>query len=208
MYKFLLTLICCSAALVLAGAPLTIVKNGKSNYCIVHNTKAVNPEVTWRAAKDLQEYIAKSTGVKLPMVKPEARKGRPAFLVGFEKVDTPEGFIVKTQGRDIIISGNDSKGSVLNCHWMTGARIGTWYGVSDFIEKQLGVRWFFPGELGEYVPKRSEWSVPELNYSDAPRFVFRSLNYQTRKGMPKKQVDENHRIARLLILRHEQPEEK
>ena len=140
MKKIFLAALCCFAAAALAAAPLSVVKNGKSSYCIVYNNASVNPEVSWRAAKDLQEYIAKATGVKLPMVKPEARKGRPAFLIGFEKVTKPEGFIVKTVGKDIIISGNDTKGSVLNCHWMTGARIGTWHGVSDFLEKQLGVR--------------------------------------------------------------------
>ena len=192
MKKTFLVLCCCLAAGILAGAALPVVKNGKSDYCIVHNSKSVNPEIAWRAAKDLQEYIFKATGVKLPMVKAEARKGRPAFLVGFEKVTAPEGFVIKTSGKDIIISGNDTKGSVLNCHWASGARTGTWHGVSDFLEKQLGVRWFFPGELGEYVPKRKDWSVPELNYTGAPRFVHRALNYQTRKGMSRQQVEQNY----------------
>ena len=187
---------------VLAAAPLQVVKNGKSDYCIIFNPKSVNTEAVWRAACDLQQYIFKATGVKLPMVKENARKNRPAFLIGFEKVMTPEGFIVKTKGKDIIISGNDTAGNVLNDHWATGARLGTWFGVSDFLEKQLGVRWFFPGELGEYVPKRKEWSVPELDYADAPRFVHRSLNYQTRKGMPKKQIEANQYFNRRLRSGH------
>ena len=187
---------------VLAAAPLQVVKNGKSDYCIIFNPKSANTEAVWRAACDLQQYIFKATGAKLPMVKEKDRKGRPAFLIGFEKVTKPEGFIVRTKGKDIIISGNDTAGSVLNDHWASGARLGTWFGVSDFLEKQLGVRWFFPGEMGEYVPKRKEWSVPELDYADSPRFEHRSLNYQTRKGMPKKQIEANQYFNRRLRSGH------
>ncbi len=198
MKKTLLTLLFLLGGVLLSGAPLQIVKNGKSDYCIIWNPKGVNQELLMMASQDLQSYIFKSTGVKLPIVKMAQRKNRPAFLIGFEKVDVPEGFVVKSSGRDISISGNDTPGGVLNCHWAHGARTGTWYGVSDFLEKQLGVRWFFPGDMGEYVPKRSELVIPELNYADKPRFEYRMLNYQTRKGMPKKQIIANQQFNRRL----------
>ena len=166
---------------------MPVVTNGKSDYVIVIAPGA-QQETARYAANDLQSYIRKATGVKLPIVK-EAQKGsRPAFMLGFIKVDKPEGFVVKTRGKDIHISGNDTPGSVLNNHWATGARVGTWFGVADFLEKQLGVRWFMPGEMGEYVPKRSSWDVPALDYADSPRFESRRLGYQTRKGMSAKQV--------------------
>ena len=166
---------------------MPVVTNGKSDYVIVIAPKA-QQEVARYAAKDLQSYIRKATGAKLPIVK-EAQKGnRPAFMLGFIKVDKPEGFVIKTQGKDIHISGNDTPGNVLNNHWASGARVGTWFGVADFLEKQLGVRWFMPGEMGEYVPKKSNLDVPALDYADSPRFESRRLGYQTRAGMPAKQV--------------------
>lgn len=183
-------------AVFLAAAPHVVVKNGKSDYCIIWNPKGVNKELLRYASADLQTYICKATGVKLPIVKPEQRKGRPAFLIGFEKAGKREGFTVRSSGKDIIISGDDSAGGVLNCHWASGARTGTWYGVADFLEKQLGVRWFFPGELGEYVPKRKELIVPELNYEDSPRFEHRMLNYQVRAGMTPAQTRENQLFFR------------
>ena len=103
MFKLLLLAVCFCVAGVLSAAPLTIVKDGKSSYCIIWNRKGVNQEVLWRAAGDLQSYIYKSTGVKIPVVRMEQRKNRPAFLIGFEKVATPEGFIVKTVGKDVIM---------------------------------------------------------------------------------------------------------
>ena len=158
----------------LCGAERIIVQNGKSEYVICHGSATAVPR---RAAADLQTYIQKATGAKLPIVNISKRGNKPAFLIGFEKVDTPEGFIVKTSGRDIIISGNDTKGQVENAHWATGARTGTWYGVCDFLENQLGIRWFMPGPLGEYVPKRKTWSVPDLNYADHPEMEKRDMGY-------------------------------
>ncbi len=178
-----------------------VVKNGKSDYVIVLSSKA-QQQVVRAAANDLRTYIFKATGAKLPIVK-EAQKGsRPAFMLGFIPVDKPEGFVVKTQGRDIHISGNDTAGDVYNNHWANGARVGTWFGVADFLEKQLGIRWFFPGDLGEFVPKRADWDVPELNYSDAPRFESRRLGYQTRKGMSPKQVLEMQLFMRRNRVGH------
>ena len=176
------------------AAPLQVVKEGESPYCIVVDPANPGPAV-W-AARDLQTYIFKATGARLPIVKPEKRGDRPAFLIGFDKVTEPEGFRIRTDGRDIRISGDDTKGDILNNHWANGARTGSWYGVCDLLEKQLGIRWFMPGELGEYVPKRSSWSVPEMDCSGAPRFDHRRLNYQTRPWMPKKQIAENQLYAR------------
>ena len=177
----------------LGAAPLPIVKDGKSPYCIVVNP--AGPEAAVWAASDLQTYIRKATGADLPVVRPEKRGARPAFLIGFDKVTAPEGFRVRTDGNDIRISGDDTAGS-LGLHWANGARTGSWYGVCDFLEKQLGIRWFMPGEQGEYVPVRSSWSVPELDYGDAPRFEYRRLNYQTFPWMSKEQIRENQLFAR------------
>ena len=171
-YLFLITLAALTATL--TAAERHIVAKGKSDYVIVYNNSTGVP---LRAAQDLRDYIHKATGVKLPLVKNSQRKNRPAFLIGFDKVTVPEGFIVRTSGKDIHISGNDTPGNVENAHWATGARTGTWYGVCDFLEKQLGVRWFMPGELGEYVPQRTRWSVPDLNYSDHPAMDKRRMSY-------------------------------
>ena len=176
------------SALFLCGAERVIVKNGKSDYVILYSTATGVPR---RAALDLQTYIYKATGVKLPFVTAANRNGRPAFLIGFEKVTVPEGFIVKTSGKDIIISGNDTPGQVENAHWATGARTGTWYGVCDFLEQQLGIRWFMPGPLGEYVPKRKNWSVPDLDHSDHPLMEKRDMSYVSGGPNGKKEGEPN-----------------
>ena len=151
---------------------LTIVKDGKSDYVITVSPKA--EKAAHAAASDLQEYIFKATGVKLPKVKETQVGNRPAFRIGYIKVETTEGFVIKTQGKDIHISGEDTPGDPYNNHWAHGSRVGTWYGACEFLERFLGVRWFMPGELGEYVPKTKELSIPDdFNFKDAPRMMLR-----------------------------------
>ena len=90
LFIALAVLVCAAEA-----AERIIAKNGKSDYVIVYNTTTGVP---LRAAQDLQHYIHKAVGVKLPLVKNAQRKNRPAFVVGFDKVTAPEAFIVKTAG--------------------------------------------------------------------------------------------------------------
>ena len=109
--KHLFLIILTALAVTLTAAERVIVENGKSDYVIVYNTTTGVP---LRAAQDLQQYIHKAVGVKLPLIKNAQRKNRPAFMVGFDQVTAPEAFIVKTVGRDIHISGNDTLGNVEN----------------------------------------------------------------------------------------------
>ena len=44
------------------------------------------------------------------------------------------------------------------------------YGIIDFCERILGVRWYFPGEHGSDYPPLRELTVAPLRYSDAPYF--------------------------------------
>ncbi len=162
----------CSLLAAAALPALTVVKDGKSDYVIVVSPKA--EKAAHAAAADLQEYIHKATGAKLPKVK-EANVGkRPAFRLGYNKVTVSEGFEIQVKGKDIYISGDDTPGDPYNNHWSHGSRVGTWYGAVDFLEKYLGIRWFMPGPLGEYVPKSKNLIIPDnLNFKDAPRMAFR-----------------------------------
>ena len=88
------------AATLLSAMP--VVRNGKSDYVIVIAPNAPQ-EALRAAANDLRTYIFKATGAKLPIVKPAQKGKRPAFMLGFIKVDKPEGFVVKTQGKDKLL---------------------------------------------------------------------------------------------------------
>src|ERR1035438_3765795 len=132
---------CVLAPLLLLGSAVAtgagtvpLVRNGKSQYAIVIAFDASPSER--HGAAELQKFIEEMSGARLPIT---AEPQRLMVLVGrsvaLEKTDPaipftdlgPEGFALKTKGRQIIIAG--------------GRQRGTMYGVYEFLEK-LGCRWF------------------------------------------------------------------
>jgi len=180
------------AALAAQAQPLKVAVNGKSDYEIILAPDAY--PITRRAADDLQQYIAKATGAKLPIRAAAAPGPKPAIVVGAcpaaqqAGLDLaglrPEGFIIKTAGPNLHIAGRDSDGPAGSDHWRFGPQAGTWHGVSQFLESRLGVRWFFPGEMGEYVPKRDSLTVAPCDETDAPKLIYRRMAYVYNNDTP------------------------
>ena len=117
------------------------------------------------AARDLQTYLQQMSGAYLPIVRGEMPEKGNRVLIGAVFGQTyPDvaagmaGFTLKTEGRDILIRGEDD--------------FGTLYGACELLEK-LGVRWFLPGRLGEVVPKMPDVVVPELDETQRPDFAMR-----------------------------------
>ena len=143
---------------------VTIVKNGKPSADIV---VAANASATVQdAAKELQHYIEKSTGVTLPIhAKTEGGISiilqNSSALSGSPKLD-PEGFIL--QGLDkstFVIAGGGDRGIA--------------FGVDEFLERYLGVRWLMPGEMGEDVPRHPTLDIPETRIQQEPVYLSRRL---------------------------------
>jgi len=51
--------------------------------------------------------------------------------------------------------------------------------VYDFL-RELGVRWYYPGELGEIVPKAKDIALPTVNRVVRPEFALRKLGWWSR----------------------------
>ena len=170
----------------LQGAKIELVKEGKSDYVILLPEKAL--PATVRAAKDLKEYVKKATGADLPLLRGE-KSTKPAVKMGFLKVTEPEGFIIKAEGKDLHISGDDSKGDPEVIGFFTSARTGSWYGVCAFLHEYAGVRWLFPGEKGEYVPKSKNLSFEIETVKKAPFMEFRKFGPIFFRDKSKKKED-------------------
>lgn len=78
--------------------------------------------------------------------------------LGLESLDL-EGFVIKTSGNNILLAGRTP--------------LGTRHAVYTFLERHCGVRWFFPGDLGTYVPKRGEIVLPDIRERSNPAFLAR-----------------------------------
>lgn len=158
-----------------AMGDLVIAEKGNSRATIMVSSDA--EEKVTRAAADLQRYLEKISGVRLPIVTDAENPEGPLILVGRSRLTEgmsiaipsgltnarrEEGFIILCKGSRLILAGNDE-----------GPYHGTEYAVSEFLYR-LGVRWFMPGEFGEVVPRRETISFPDCDIREKPDFVMRN----------------------------------
>ena len=97
-----------------------------------------------------------------------------------------EEHVVKTVGGDLFLVGADGNltyedvGNLGKCR-----QCGTLYAVYDFLETELGVKWIWPGELGEVIEKRRSFFLPPTDRRRGEPLVSRKW-YGT--GEPKGEV--------------------
>ena len=152
-----------------ASADVTIAENGKSKYHIVIPVGAIPSERY--AAEELQLYLEKMSGAKIPIVTDTEKPSSREILLGDNsrlaklraKIDFatlgPDGFVLRTDGNRLIIAGGKPRGT-LN-------------GVYTLLEEKLGMRWFTP-EL-EKVPRLDRIELPKLNETRVPALENRDV---------------------------------
>lgn len=176
-----------------AWGELTLVDNGAPKATIVIAKEALGAateptEVTvWlaqpvsnkiaAAARDLQVYIEKMSGAKLPIVGDDHNPAGTLILVGRSALTrdfdaqipsglTPardeEGYVMITKGDRLLLAGNDA----LVYH-------GTEYAVAALLHR-FGVRWYMPGDFGDFVPKQATIKAPDLKVTSRPDFKMRN----------------------------------
>jgi len=186
-----------------AHADLTIANNAKSTFTIVLPTKA--PTSVTAAAQELQRDIAESTKANITIQKEDAKINGPVISLGSTAQAqaagitadgiADSGFRIVTKNGNLYIIGLDTVAKVnLSRKYygdMTpqpdipgpqytkdgGWSNGTANGVYTFLEDYLNVRWLMPGDLGRDVPLKSTFTIPDVDRTDAPEFVYRMLGY-------------------------------
>ena len=130
------------------------------------------------AAKELQYHLAESTGLT-PTIKDEPNApatGTRVFLgkcdaAGRAGIDSAKlgfnAYFIKTSENDVFICGPDTRGDPLDMK--TG--VGTLFGVYDLLEKNVSVRWLWPGTLGEVIPKHELVSIQNANTLVSPLLI-------------------------------------
>ncbi|HCC57338.1 MAG TPA: hypothetical protein DEQ47_08740 [Solibacterales bacterium] len=160
---FFLALGAASGLSVAWPAPLNLIQQGKSTYTIVLSTKASPSEK--HGAQELQKFLEEMSGARLPVVTDAQPVGGNLVLVGDSKLLKatipfgtlgPEGFALKTDGKNLIIAG--------------GRQRGTMYGIYTFLEK-LGCRWF-TADVSR-IPKLRTVTVAPLDETQKPAFEYR-----------------------------------
>ncbi|HET6249266.1 MAG TPA: DUF4838 domain-containing protein [Tepidisphaeraceae bacterium] len=164
-----------AAVLVQDGHPMSAIVVDKAALQPAKNDAAAQKVAA--AAHDFQDYVRKISGAQLPIVDESAHPEGIWVLIGKSPAadalhaDIPagltparreEGFIIRCKGDRLLLAGNDQ-----------GPYHGTEYAVSDMLER-LGVRWFMPGEFGEFTPKQATIDLPDLDIRQKPDFIQRN----------------------------------
>ncbi len=150
-----------------------IIQNGKCNYHIVGANFSSGCDRY--AASQLQKYIYDSTGVFIPYFSDRCEKRGPEIIIGAdtrngkeliskEKLDSlgEEGCLIKTVGKDILITGKTSRGTL--------------YGVYEFLERFINFR-AFTKDI-EAFDKKDELIIPETDITVIPDFEYRDAYFR------------------------------
>lgn len=146
---------------------LVLAEAGRSPYQIVIAAQA--PVSTRYAAEELQKFLEKIAGVRLPIVAETAAAQDREILVGRSgRLDSlgltgelaalgKEGYLLRTADKRLVIAGGEPRGTL--------------YGVYGLLEDHLGCRWFTP-EI-DRIPKQARLALPAIAERRVPAFEYR-----------------------------------
>ena len=182
----------CADCQPVTGSAVALVANRKPRAVIVIAERAAG--CVPYAAQELLGHIEKISGARLPIRKvgeeeaaslQKIAAGRTAILLGesaytrqlglSSAAHKADGFRIETGPDRLVILGNDDDKFGVNFRW-TPTSAGTLYGVYRLLER-LGVRWFYPTELGTVIPRKRDIAVEPLRIEDAPYFAYRHTGY-------------------------------
>ena len=149
MYKKLLLILLISVAF--AGAT-TLVKDGKPAASLVLPEKPAT--IVKNAADDFIYHIERISGAKLPIATAAPEGG--AIILTTEIKDSQYDY--KPLGRNGFIIRNDGDNLVI-CATNGGLRQALYY----LLEENFGVRWLWPGPLGELIIPSKELSIDGMD---------------------------------------------
>ena len=134
------------------------------------------------AAEEMTNFLSRVFGKPVPIVR-KINPAKATIVLGTNAwsaaagIDISklkcDGYIFKTSGNTLYIAGEDDDASIRRCRDGNAYARGTMMGTYAFLEKHAGCRFYFPGELGEVVPRRDSISVPDLDFTDAPAMAER-----------------------------------
>ncbi len=177
-------LACFAAILAAVPAPapsLTLASRGGTRYAIALAPDATAPEKN--AAEELRSYLKQITGADFAITAPAQVGTRPVIAVGpgAARAIAPDlaldaarlgddGIVWATRGANLVLTGG------------AGSKRGTLYAVYEFVEKQLGVRWWTPTE--STVPHKRTLRIAPIDRVYVPQIAYRDILHTDLQALP------------------------
>ncbi len=144
---------------------------------------------TMRAIEEFQLSMKLTFGTKLPVSRGAIPDG-PAIIIGtcdqtrdagIDGTQMPvEGFAIKTEPQRVYIAGHDDS---------RRHSYGTAWGIYEFLERFVGVRWYWPEQHGgRSVIPQADLVIPAVWIEDAPVFRHRYMYPPNPPGLPQLQA--------------------
>ena len=168
--------------------PVELVRDGKpvAQVFVAGTNTSANLKVL---VAELVEVARLTSGAQLVVATKLPAADQPAIvigdcpesrLVGIDAAKIPmEGFAVKTASNRVYLVGSTQPLPEINSKNLGGnpyANDGTAWAVADFLERFVGVRWYWPMAAGgRSVLTQSTLRVPPVHYTDQP--VFRKREF-------------------------------
>ncbi|MGB2822882.1 MAG: DUF4838 domain-containing protein, partial [Phycisphaerae bacterium] len=181
--------------------PVQIVRDGQARAVVyvsdpkgskpfVATRRGQRPPIIRQLVEQLVETVRLSTGATLGLVGEPPAAGKPAIVIGdceetrqagIDAAKLPiEGFVVKTAPNRVYLVGSTQGGGSDATSWA----------VADFLERFVGVRWYWPAQYGgRSVPRRTSLAVSPTHYQDQPVFAYRTM-YQDWYWLQARSFDE------------------
>jgi hypothetical protein len=155
--------------IVSSASAVVIVKDHQPTATIVVDQNA-DTQIK-NAAKTLQTYIQKSTGATLPVSNTPGKSNN----INIGETDFTKQHHLNPGNLDqdgFILQGADAKNFAI----IGGSDWGTEFGVDDFLERYLDVRWLMPTEIGIDIPKHPTLDIPPTLVRQEPVYLSRQLS--------------------------------
>lgn len=138
---------------------IRLIENGKSPYMIILPQYA-SPEEE-RAAQFLRDHLKKISGCELPVAYLDQPVSKYCVYISkSDEIDCPDGFTLKTDGQNLHIRGGAGRGCI--------------YGVSELLERYLGIRYYSPHYV--VIPQSENISLPVINTSGSTPNTYRNVH--------------------------------
>jgi hypothetical protein len=170
-----------------AHEPVPIVIDGRPQAVVYVAADQPSDKLRMLVA-ELVECIRERTGAELQVVDKLPAADSPAIVVGACVETSPlidaatipvEGFRVLTAPNRVYLVGSTKplpypEAGIANKHYPY-ANEGTAWAVADFLERFVGVRWYWPVEAGgRSIPPAESLAIPPTHYADEPVFRLRT----------------------------------
>lgn len=185
------------------GTPVdyTLFDSGVSEYRIVIYQGA-SPAERWIADR-LSCWLHQISGARVPVVTDAADLDFPALVVGNTRHNAP---LLANAGVSATFADDDDSFQWLNAGehilFLGGRHRGSMYAVYDFLETELGCRWWTADAAT--IPERETYTFRELTHTESPAMDLRVVDYF---GMYDPQIATALRLNGQRFKRSDQPGE-